>query len=195
VAPFELDEYASASYGFLVEAVDAVARAGNGLVAQVTVEQVEALIPTQNTLDSGDVVQSPPMVGQSLVTMTISEGIAGRFDDVHVAIAQLAEDREAQLVPQMVGHISKITEATGNVIDMKGRDIWEAQLEAIETIHISFDADGDPSLPQLLMHPDTAAKIGEPPAGFQERFNEIVERRHDEWMASRRTRRLPSERL
>lgn len=190
-SPFDLDEYASASVTFFTSAVRAVVRSGDGLLGQVGVEEVEALTPMQSTLESGEIVAFAPVAASSLVTMTISEGVAGNFDEIHGAVAQLAAEHEAQVVPKMIEHISAICEGTGNVVDGAGMSIWEAQLEMLETIEIVFDSDGTPSLPQLLVNPETAAKMGDPPDGFAERFEAIIERRRDEWMAGRRTRRLP----
>lgn len=190
-APFDLNEYARASTEFFSTATRALVSGGDGLLSQIASESVEAMTPLQSTLDTGEVIPSPPVKASSLVSMSISDGIVGDFDDIHLAISNLAEAHEKQVVPQMLAHISAICEGTGNVVDGGGRSIWEAQLEMLETISINFDSDGTPSLPQLVVHPDTAAKLGEPPPGFQERYQQVIERRRDEWMAGRRTRRLP----
>lgn len=190
-SPFDLDEYASATTGFFTSAVRAVVSASGGLLGKVNSEEVEVLTPMQNTLESGAVISFAPVEASSLVTMTISEGVAGNFDEIHAAVAQLALEHEQQVVPHMIAHLSAVCEGTGNVVDGAGLSVWEGQLKMLETIEIMFDPDGTPSLPQLLMHPDTTANIGEPPADFTQRFEAIIERRRDEWMARRRTRRLP----
>ncbi|MEI2704338.1 MAG: hypothetical protein V9E89_03525 [Ilumatobacteraceae bacterium] len=190
---FALDEYSSAAVAFFSDAVHAVARA-DGILAEIEVESVEALPLSQNTLPSGEVLPMAPAEVSALITLTISEGIDGRFDDYHLAIASAANDYSSQVVPHMFDHISRLCDATGNVVDGAGKSIWEAQLEMLETIAISFNEDGEPSLPQLFMHPDTAAKMGQPPEDFQARFDSILIRRRDEWLARRRTRRLPRHR-
>jgi hypothetical protein len=188
---FTLDEYHVAGRSFFGEAVHAVARAGDGILSQIRVETVEALPLSQNTLPSGEVLQMAPVESSTIVVLSTQEGIDGRSDDFHAAIAKAANDYVAAVVPQLLEQITRLTEATGNVVDAAGRSIWDAQLEALETIEIYFDRDGVPSLPSLVMNPETAKKIGEPPEGFVEAFNEILTRRRNEWLARRRTRRLP----
>jgi hypothetical protein len=187
---FRLDEYRRALTEFFGEAANAVARANSPLLAQIGVEQVEVLPPSQNTLPSGTVVQSSAMAASSTVTFSVTEGVAGRFDEIHTAVAQAASDLESSIIPQMLDHISQLCEASGNVL-AAGDRFWDATLEMLETIDISFDEDGNPSLPSIAMHPDTAEKVGNPPDGYEARFNEVLHRRRDEWLAGRRTRRLP----
>jgi hypothetical protein len=97
-------------------------------------------------------------------------------------------------MPRIFEHISEICDATGNVLKRPDQSIWDSILEMLATIEIAFDEDGNPSLPSVVMHPDMAAKIGDPPEGFEEKSREIIARRRDEWLARRRTRRLPRQR-
>lgn len=142
-------------------------------------------------MESGNVLQREPLVSSASVTFSVSDAIQGDFTDVVVAIAKTADQFVASIMPQILEHISEICDATGNVVSGKDRPIWDAMVEMMETVAISFDEDGNPSLPSIVMQPDTAAKIGDPPEGYQERLDAIVARRRDEWLARRRTRRLP----
>jgi hypothetical protein len=192
-AAFRLDEYHRATVKFVSDAINAVARA-DGVLSLVTVEQVDSLPISQNTLDNGHVVERPPMEASAAMTFTVAEGIAGDFSEIHLAIADAAAKYSAQLVPQMIEHISQLCDASGNTVNVGGGSIWEAQLKMLETLSLTFDSDGNPTLPTLVMHPDTAARIGQPPPDFQSRYDEILLRRRDEWLAQRRSRRLPRER-
>ncbi|MEY2454824.1 MAG: hypothetical protein QOD92_4398 [Acidimicrobiaceae bacterium] len=189
---FRLDEYGTAGKEFFGDAVHALARASSPLLDMIRVEHVDALPPTRNTLSTGEEVPGGSMETKSMVTLSISEGIDGTFDDVHEAINKMSEDYASSVVPQMLEHISRLTEATGNVVDAQGRTVWEAQLEMLETISLSFDEDGNPSLPSIVMNPND--ELGDPPAGFEEKFNDVIARRRDEWLAGRRSRRLPRQR-
>jgi hypothetical protein len=186
-----LDEYDRATREFFSEAVDAVARAANPILGQIQRERVEVLPTSLSTVDSGEIVRLEPLLSSALVTFSVSNAIRGDFSDAIVAIAETAEQFVAAVMPSVFGHISDICDATGNVVSGKDRPIWDAMLEALETISISFDEDGNPSLPSIVMHPDTVAKIGNPPEGHEARSNDIIARRRDEWLAGRRTRRLP----
>lgn len=192
--PLALDEYDQATREFFSEAVDAVARASNPILGQIQREKVEVIPRSLSTMESGDVVQREPLLSSASAMFSVADAIRGDFTDVVAAIAETADQFGATVVPNILEHISEICNATGNVVSGKDRPIWEAILETLETIAISFDEDGNPSLPSIVMHPDTAAKLGDPPDGFEDRCNEIIARRRDEWLAGRRTRRLPRER-
>jgi hypothetical protein len=186
-----LDEYDTAGREFFSEAVEAIARASDPILEQIHREKVEVLPPSISTFESGTVLRKDPMESSATVTFSIPEAIDGDFSDVLAAVADTAEQFVGSLMPKVFEHISEICDATGNVVSGEGRSFWDAMLETLETISISFDEDGNPSLPSIVMHPDMADKLGEPPPGHQDRCNEIIARRRDEWMAGRRTRRLP----
>lgn len=189
---FALHEYERAGTQFMSDAVSAIASA-EGVLSMVSRERTEYVAVSHNTLDDGETVEMQPFLASSAMTFSVADGIAGDFDEVHVAIAETAADFSSQMTKNILEHISQLCDATGNVVDAKGLSIWEAQLAALETVEISFDADGDPSLPSIVMHPDTAAEMGEPPDDFKDRYDAIIERRRDEWLARRRTRRLSAD--
>lgn len=188
---FRLDEYGSATTSFLSDAIHAVARSRHEILSKITVETVESPPLAVNTLPSGQMLESEPSEFESLMTFSISDGIAGNFDDIHVAVDSAAETYASGTISRMLNQMSEICDATGNVINVAGRSFWDGMLESLETILIIFDEDGIPTIPTPLRHPDTAAALGEPPADFRERYNKILVRRRDEWMAQRRTPRLP----
>lgn len=87
--------------------------------------------------------------------------------------------------------VSLTTEAVGNVHSAAGRNVWEAQLEMLESLEMHFDEDGNHNF-QYYLHPDTAKKLFEnPPTPEQEkRGEEIIRRKKEEYYAKKRTRRL-----
>lgn len=189
---FRLDEYGRAGQAFVADAVKAIASANSPILAMIAVEKVEAIAVSRNTLNDGQILDHEPHKVESTLTMSISDGIAGEFDDVHVAIAQMADEYAAQLVPSMLSQLSDICDATGNVVSGAGRPFWDTYLESLETIALSFEPDGTVTLPTMAV--SDKADIPPPPDDFEARANAIVERRRDEWMAARRTRRLPRDR-
>jgi hypothetical protein len=189
-----LDEYDRATREFFSEAVDAVARASDPILGQIQHEKVEVIAKSMSTMETGEVVQREPLLSSASVSFSVPDAIEGNFSDVVAAIADTAEQFLSSMMPNIFEHISEICDATGNVVSGKDRPIWDAMVEVLETIAISFDDEGNPSLPSIVMHPDTAAKLGDPPEGYEETVNEIIARRRDEWLAGRRTRRLPRQR-
>lgn len=189
--PLSLDEYDRATREFYSEAVDAIARASNPILGQIQRERVEVIPTSLSTVGPNAIVRREPLLASALVTLSGPDAVRGDFSDALAAIADTAEQFVASIMPSIYGHISDICDATGNVVSGKGRPIWDSILDTLETVSISFDEDGNPTLPSIVMHPDTAAKLGKPPEGYESRYNEIIVRRRNEWLAGRRTRRLP----
>jgi hypothetical protein len=87
--------------------------------------------------------------------------------------------------------ISQTTEAVGNAIDAKGRNIWDVYVEMIETTQMTFDAEGNHNY-QIVMHPETAKKLrANPPTPEQsKRIQEAIEAKRREYYERKPTRRL-----
>ncbi|RBY85959.1 hypothetical protein [Blastococcus sp. TF02A-26] len=85
-----------------------------------------------------------------------------------------------------------MTEEHGNTIDAGGRDFFDVVAETLETIEMTFDDEGRPNL-TIVMHPDQAEKLRDkqPTPEQEARLDAILERRKEEWLASRRRRDLP----
>jgi hypothetical protein len=125
-------------------------------------------------------------------TLAVDEVI--RFD-VQEFLAKLfsaADDTGGQMVRGMLEHISDMTTQTGNVIEAGGRDFFDLWADVLETIEMTFDEHGNHNL-TLVMHPDQMEKLKDrkPTPEQEARINAILERRREEWRASRRRRDLP----
>ncbi len=96
------------------------------------------------------------------------------------------------MIRGMLEHISAVTDEYGNTIDASGRDFFDVFAETLETVEMTFDQEGRPNL-TIVMHPDTMERLrGKQPTPEQEaRINAIMDRRKEEWHASRRRRDLP----
>lgn len=83
------------------------------------------------------------------------------------------------------------TEAVGNSHALAGRNIWDAQLEAMESLEWHFDEDGNHHM-EFVVHPDTYKKLAEnPPTSEQDkRMEELINMKREEYYAKKRTRRL-----
>jgi hypothetical protein len=186
-----LSEYDQATRRFFGDAVNAVARASNPILGQIGQETVEVLATSVHTLDDGTLLENEPMLASASLSVSISGAVGGDLADVHVAIVSTADQFVASMMPAIYNQISDLCEATGNVTSAKDKPLLDAMLETIDAVEISFDRDGNPKLPTIVMHPDMAANLVEPTPEYQERFDKIIERKRNEWLAGRRTRRLP----
>jgi hypothetical protein len=83
------------------------------------------------------------------------------------------------------------TEAVGNSHALAGRNIWDAQLEVMESLEWHFDEEGNHNY-QFYCHPDVGKKLAEnPPTPEQDKkLEELISRKREEYYAKKRTRRL-----
>jgi hypothetical protein len=98
-----------------------------------------------------------------------------------VLISQLKKD-----LFEMVG---KVTDATGNVTNAKGMNVWDAQIEAMRRQEMRFDKEGNHGY-KFYTHPDTAAKFGAPNPEQIKEMDDLIKAKREEYYAKKRTRRL-----
>jgi len=121
---------------------------------------------------------------------------AVRRGDIEALVAQMdlaADDLAEGLVGVLIENINKVTESTGNVVDAGGAFTFEKFYEALEMIDWSLDDDDQLSMPQLVVHPDTAEKLQALPELTAEQkaaLDDLKRRKHEELLARRRRRRL-----
>lgn len=87
--------------------------------------------------------------------------------------------------------VGKTTEAVGNVVDAGGKNFWEAYIEMLETLDMTFDEEGKHNY-QMYMHPETAKKIEKnPPTPEQlERIEKLMESKRRDYHARKRSRKI-----
>lgn len=172
-----------------------MARALHPLLTQVTREElvegppppVEGAVPPPEapTLHR-------PMAIRHEWTVSIEDVAAFNLEQFLADLHDLADSMGSQMVRGILEHISAVTDEYGNTIDASGRDFFDVFAEALETIEMTFDEHGRPNL-AIVLNPDTAEKLRDKrPTPEQEgRINATLQRRKEEWLASRRRRDLP----
>jgi hypothetical protein len=90
--------------------------------------------------------------------------------------------------------VGKLCEAAGTATDMGGAPFtFESYLAGFSKIELDFDARGEPIMPQLVVHPDTAMMLAKLPpwtAEQQEKWNAMIDEKRKEYFANRRHRKL-----
>jgi hypothetical protein len=83
------------------------------------------------------------------------------------------------------------TEAVGNSHELAGRNVWDAQLEMLESMEWHFDEEGNHNI-QLCVGSEAAKKLNETPSTPEQdkQYEELVRRKREEYYAKKRTRRL-----
>ena len=190
---FQLPEYEQATVQWIWTAINELMRVKDPVLQQIRQEVVEGIPPNRLTLASGEVMDMPPLKIEAQFLLPTPPLIQGDFAPVYEALETAADQGLASMMPQFFKNIADICEAAGQSIKTAGLT-YDSILEGLEGIQIDFKDDGSPRLPTLTMHPDTAAKLvalGSPTEEQNRRYQELIEKKRRDFLARRRTRRLP----
>lgn len=107
------------------------------------------------------------------------------------SVVNLVESFHHQQKKQLFEIISRTTDAVGNSIDAKGRNIWDAYVEMVQRTEMTFDEHGNHNY-KIYVHPETAKKLqANPPTPEQSKqIQEAIEAKRREYYERKPTRRL-----
>jgi hypothetical protein len=192
---FILPEYERAQFQFFNDAVRKIMTAKDELYGSIPVAEPSEILPvTQNTMSSGEVVQSQPLQVKSVVVFQWDDIRSCSLDALAEQVDRSAEERLAQVMPHFFDTFHRTSEAAGTTADAGGRPFsFELYLEGLERIEIQFDREGNPVLPALVIHPSMAEQLrSQPPITpeQQKAMDDLIERKRTEFNARRRHRKL-----
>ena len=192
---FALPEYERAQFEVFFSAVRGLMIAKDSLYAEIPEGNSSEMLPTtQNTMPSGQTVKSEPL--------RIINKVVFRWDDIRNcnldAVAEqadaVAEERLAAIMPHLFAMIGRTCETAGTATDMRGAPFtFESYLTAFSKIELRFHANGEPIMPQLVVHPEMAKMLAKLPPWTkeqQEMWNAMIEGKRKEYFANRRHRKL-----
>jgi len=133
-----------------------------------------------------------PMKGYSVEVLIKLEWFRNTdIENFRDFLFNFAEEAVGQMKKHFFDTFPLICDATGNNVDAKGKNIWDAYIEMLETAQMHFDENGNHNY-QIIVHPDTYEKfLANPPSPEQlAKGKEIMERKKKEFYAQKRTRRL-----
>ncbi len=109
----------------------------------------------------------------------------------------LAEEMRGQIKTILFEDIDRITHKTGNVVDAGGKEFsLDHYLEMLGKIHMDFDEEGNPILPDHIAHPNTAkmlqTKLREwlQDSESSKKIHMVLEAKRKEWDARESHRKL-----
>ena len=187
------DEYALATSVWFSSAVDKVMRASDELYASLTHEQAEAM-PEElvQPVGGGETIIVSPSSFTAAGVVTTDGIVDGKLGDVHVAVAETAEQMLAQVMAAMFARLNEVTDRTGNTVNAKG-GLVEAFIEMVQKTEVRFDEDGQPAF-TIAASPEMGAtlrrELAESPDQAR-RLDAALAAKREEFNASRRRRRLP----
>lgn len=175
-----------------------------GKVAQGILELDGLLrkMPSRRTVHAGPMrsVREPQVLDQPLqafrYTLSIPFDVIRNtdIDQFTTLLYDFAEAHRHELGGAFVRTMMEVTEATGNTINAEGRPLsFDMINDAIELIDISFDEQGKPNLPSIMVGPEMSKRLMaiEPTPEQLQRYREILQRKKEAFDAQKRTRRLP----
>ncbi|TGD84354.1 hypothetical protein BayCH28_25970 [Mycolicibacterium sp. CH28] len=188
-------EYIAGAMKWLDKAVDGLARCIHPILGSTGRETVRDLPPPGQSPSPG--CDGAAMTFRTIRlthewTIDVKEVLNFDVDSFLEDVNNLADEFGGQLVSAMVEHISEVCESRSQTINAEGRDFFEVLIEVAETMELTFDEDGRLQT-QLLLHPDTYARISErqPTAEQEMRLRSVIDRKREEWNATRRRCQLP----
>jgi len=190
---FALPEYNDAFADFVHISVHELMRRKDPLLSKIRVDYSEEIHAAQNTMPSGEVVETRPFKVPMLVTIEIDDAIAGRSERLTEAINNAAEEGLKIGMPQIFEQLGRLSAAAGTAKDAKGHPLsWALILQTLEKMEIEFDKDGKPTL-EMIVAPDVYKQLlNLPPRTSEENraWNELLERKRAEFNARQRRRKL-----
>jgi hypothetical protein len=150
---FYLPEYARALGGFVWEAMNELARSRNELLRMMPTVKGDEMPKAQNTLPTGEVVESERMEFRAEINFDPQEVVNGETGDLMASIDRAADHIADVEIRHLISYQQRLTDATGRKFDAGGRKLSRALiLEMLEGDAIEFDEDGEPEIPHAMKH-------------------------------------------
>ena len=135
---------------------------------------------------------SVPLNHEDRVTTT--DLVEGNFEELHRVVIEMAETFLDQYMPAFFDHLSAAVDSVGNSTDLSGQELTADHiLDSYEQVQWAPDSRGVVSPPQIHAGTDVAKKIDALPPwtpAQHARFIEMWERKQEEHVSRRRSRRL-----
>lgn len=193
--PFALPEYSYALLRFFHEGVSRLMAAKDPVWGMLpTAEPAETVPVTQNTMPSGEVVQSNPVQMAAKIVLKYDHIRSCSVEELAVQIDSAAEQNLAVVMPHFFDLVGRMSQAAGTAMDCGGKPLtFETYLASLENLDLGFDRDGNPQWPSLVVGPEMAKylqSLPPPTSEQQKRLADLIERKRREHDARRRHRKL-----
>jgi len=192
---FALPEYERAQFEFFNAAVQSLMRTKDPIYAQIrTGDSSEAIPVTQNTMPSGAMVQNQPLIIESRVEFQWDDLRECNLSALAEQVDRIADERIAIVMRHFFDTFARTCDAAGTGTDLAGAPLtFESYFMSFSKIELQFDKDGNPIMPQLVVHPETAKILAAVPPWTPEqqaKWDDMIETKWKEFFAKRRHRKL-----
>ena len=116
--------------------------------------------------------------------------------DIHERLDGIAQDVASQMAKYFYETIGQAVEEVGNDIKADGPITPELLLETLERLHIEFDRFGQPSLPQIHVHPKMTQRLQDAirqmmtDPRYREKYQFVLTTQRESWRAREASRKL-----
>jgi hypothetical protein len=199
--PFRLPEYEWAFFRFVEISVNALMRAKNPVLSKINAVPAPAIHISRNTTPEGEVIENKPMLMSLGIAIAFEDVLAGRLTAVAETINDAAEEGLKTLLPKVSEHITRVIDAFGTRVDMKGAPFDHiAVRKVVEASEIEFDEHGVPDFEPWIFTSDGLQRATTFPDIFKqfpprtpaetEAWRELIQRKRSEFNDKRRSRKL-----
>lgn len=187
-------DYDEAVAEFVRMAVDALMSAADPIFAALRRVPLPEGVANIRVEVNDACTTSPQVHMTKEVQIQRADVVDGNLEQFHDVLAQIAESHLPQFMRPFFEHVADAAEAVGNSINLQGATLgWDDLLDAFEKTEWGVDATGHVRPPQMVAGPavvDRFSELPAPSAEQQQRAAAITDRKQEEHVSRRRSRRL-----
>ena len=192
---FALPEYAEAEARFVYRAIDELAKQKDAVYSQIPKVPRPYVGTTQVAVGGDAVVEFPPFSSEATLSIPAQDIIDGRADSLIQSLEQASDELLRTVMSRFYEYLSRLTHATGNVVDTKGKSLFAAFYEMLEKVELAFNDDGSVAGNyQLIVSPDVYERLAREEktwtAEQRRALDALMNRKRKEFNDRRRRRRL-----
>lgn len=133
------------------------------------------------------------------VTLTKEEMGRLSIDDIQKLLTEVAEDMAHKIERAALGKLGTILEETGNTVVESGPLGPDSFLRSLEVMQVDFDDVRErPHIPQIVLHPNTFARLKEQTDkmsadelnAIERRREQILDKKYEEYVSRENSRKL-----
>lgn len=188
---FRLDEYNGPARVAIYEWIDRRMLEHAPSLRQFPRATVEHVRTTRFTTAEGEVRRIPPRSRHDEGKMNIREVVAGRFEQLRETFDTAAIERAKAMVAYWQEQVDRGL-ALGSISKAAGPPSWDAMMDALENLDFGFDEHGNPRFKAVAgtAAADLLDSLPAPTAEQTHRWDALMARKKEAWLARQRHRRM-----
>lgn len=192
---FELPEYVNEFGKFTYKSINELVWKKDPVLSQISVVEAEEIPTTQYSLPSGETLELQPIAAAGTANIQTEDLLSSDLSSYYVSIDAAAESILPQVREQFYNHVGTVCDAYGNSVSAEGQPIsHELMLQVYEKKDLNFDENGNIAEGEMIVLSASMAeqlrKLPPMTAEQEQAWNEMIERKRQEFYARKRNRKL-----